>query len=139
MSSVVALDYYQIIGVPRSASHDEVVHAYREKARLYHPDRNPGFIAEAEARLKALNEAYEVLGDSGRRRTYDLHPPRNATPAPPPSQQPQRPHPAQDLAAVTARLHTLADMTFSNHPSVSRANQARVPVADTTYRVSSNR
>ena len=62
-------DYYDILGVARNASADEIKHAFRRLAMQYHPDRNAE--AEAEARFKEINEAYEVLSDAERRTNYD--------------------------------------------------------------------
>jgi curved DNA-binding protein len=62
-------DYYKILGVPRSATAEEIKRAYRKLAREYHPDRNRQ--AGAENRFKEINEAHEVLGDPEKRRTYD--------------------------------------------------------------------
>jgi curved DNA-binding protein len=63
-------DYYQILGVSRSASADEIKSAYRKLAMQYHPDRNPGD-KQAEERFKEINEAYQVLSDAQKRSRYD--------------------------------------------------------------------
>ncbi len=63
-------DYYEVLGVAREASQDEVKKAYRKLALKYHPDRNPGD-AEAEKQFKEAAEAYEVLSDDEKRPQYD--------------------------------------------------------------------
>ena len=63
-------DYYEVLGVQKSASADEIKKAYRKAAMKYHPDRNPGD-KEAEAKFKEVGEAYEVLSDDSKRQRYD--------------------------------------------------------------------
>ncbi len=65
-------DYYEILGVERTANGEEIKRSYRRLAMKYHPDRNPGD-AEAEAQFKACAEAYEVLNDAERRARYDQY------------------------------------------------------------------
>jgi DnaJ-class molecular chaperone len=65
-------DYYQILGVARSADEKEIKAAYRKLARKHHPDVNPGDKA-SEAKFKQVSEAYEVLGDSEKRALYDQY------------------------------------------------------------------
>jgi DnaJ-class molecular chaperone len=63
-------DYYEILGVKRGASEDEIKKAYRKLARQYHPDRNPGD-KQAEARFKEVQDAYDVLSDKNKRAQFD--------------------------------------------------------------------
>ena len=63
-------DYYQTLGIPKTASKDEIRKAYKKLARKYHPDVNPGN-HEAEEKFKAISEAYEVLGNDEKRKKYD--------------------------------------------------------------------
>lgn len=63
-------DYYEVLGVPRTASDDEIKKAYRKMAIKYHPDKNPGD-KEAEEKFKEAAEAYDVLSDSEKRQKYD--------------------------------------------------------------------
>lgn len=64
-------DYYEVLGVDKSATDEELKKAYRKLAKKYHPDANPDNKAEAEAKFKEVNEAYEVLSDSQKRKMYD--------------------------------------------------------------------
>ena len=67
-------DYYDILGLPKTASQEDLKKAYRRLARKYHPDLHPGAKkAEMEKKFKELNEAYEVVGDEDNRKKYDQY------------------------------------------------------------------
>ncbi|MDR1943351.1 MAG: molecular chaperone DnaJ [Synergistaceae bacterium] len=70
MASPGKKDYYDILGVPRDATADDIKKAYRKMARKYHPDANQGN-ADAEKKFKEINEAHDVLGDAQKRAQYD--------------------------------------------------------------------
>ena len=63
-------DYYEVLGLDRGATEEEVKKAYRRQAVKYHPDKNPGD-KSAEERFKEATEAYEVLKDPRKRQAYD--------------------------------------------------------------------
>ena len=67
-------DYYDVLGVPKNATEDDIKKAYRKLAMKHHPDRNQGDTAtKAEERFKEAKEAYEMLSDPHKRAAYDQH------------------------------------------------------------------
>ena len=79
---------YDILGVPRNASDEDVKKAYKALARKYHPDLNQGNPQAAEQAFKAIGQAHEILGDAAKRAAYDqalskeMETPRGGTPLP---------------------------------------------------------
>src|SRR5688500_11636889 len=67
---MAAKDYYQVLGVAQDADQDAIKKAYRQLARRYHPDKNPGD-SQAEETFKEISAAYQVLSDPQKRRQYD--------------------------------------------------------------------
>jgi len=65
-------DYYEVLGVAKTASEEELKKAYRRLAMKFHPDRNPDN-KEAEEKFKEANEAYEILSNADKRAAYDRH------------------------------------------------------------------
>ncbi|XP_034289669.1 chaperone protein DnaJ-like isoform X2 [Pantherophis guttatus] len=67
------VEYYEALGLPKTASLDDIKKAYRKKALKWHPDKNPENKQFAEQRFKEIAEAYEVLSDKNKRDVYDLY------------------------------------------------------------------
>jgi molecular chaperone DnaJ len=68
----MARDYYDILGLSKSASDNEIKSSYRKLAMKYHPDRNPGD-RKAEEKFKEISESYEILKDPQKRSAYDQY------------------------------------------------------------------
>ena len=64
-------DYYSILGIGRNASEEEVKKAYKALAKKWHPDKNPNNQEVATKKFKEVSEAYQILGDSVKRKEYD--------------------------------------------------------------------
>ncbi|KAL7991875.1 hypothetical protein Chor_016131 [Crotalus horridus] len=67
------VEYYEALGLPKTASLDDIKKAYRKKALRWHPDKNPENKQCAEQRFKEIAEAYEVLSDKNKRDVYDIY------------------------------------------------------------------
>lgn len=110
--------YYEILGLKKNASQDEIKRAYRKLVRQYHPDHHPGTPSE---KMQAINEAYAVLSDPQKRREYDLT--TGVRVEPPPPRQPGAkppPGPVQRRSAQTVeprKRTTVPDYeTFTDYP-----------------------
>ncbi len=73
MTTANKRDYYEVLGVGRNASADEIKSAYRKAAMKWHPDRNPENKSEAEHKFREASEAYGVLSDMDKRAAYDRY------------------------------------------------------------------
>ena len=65
------VNYYELLEIDLKAEPREVKQAYLDQVKHWHPDKNPGRVAEAEEKTKVLNQAYQILGDAERRKNYD--------------------------------------------------------------------
>ena len=72
MADSTKRDYYEVLGVTKDSDENAIKKAYRQLAKKYHPDMNPGD-AEAEAKFKEVNEAYDVLSDPDKKAKYDQY------------------------------------------------------------------
>lgn len=120
-------DYYEVLGVDKSASEDEIKRAYKKMARKYHPDLNPDN-KEAEEKFKEVNEAYEVLSDADKKARYDQY---GFAGVDPNSTRTRAPASAAGLAAASAasEIWEISSATFSaaalRHPPAAEEGRAR--------------
>jgi curved DNA-binding protein len=110
-------DYYQILGVSRGASKDEIKRAFRKLAAKHHPDRNPGDKA-AEERFKEINEAYTVLQDDEKRKFYDQYGTADGVPPFAGGNFSGRVNP-EDVAGFSDFFQTLTDDPFERFGSAA--------------------
>jgi len=107
--------YYELLGIKKTASQEEIKKAYRAAAKKYHPDENE--VANASIIFKMVNEAYETLSDVGRRNEYDqtLDAPKAQQPPPPPTPEPQpKQHTYQQEQAPNANSTTYSYTFYEN-------------------------
>jgi len=114
-------DYYATLGVDKKATQDEIKRAYRKLARKYHPDLNPDN-PEAEARIKEIQEANEVLSDPARRKEYDT--PEGGAAAPRPG-GPTKQRPAWDFDGAMKDIFGGAGGAGGGGASASRGGASR--------------
>ena len=100
------MDYYETLGVARTATEEEIKKAYRKLAMQYHPDRNPGD-KEAETKFKQVQEAYDTLFDTNKRARYNGSKPQ---PKPPP-----KPKPKAKKSSFESNVYK-SDMQISDAP-----------------------
>lgn len=112
-------NFYQILGVGRSASADEIKSAYRDLVKRHHPDLfpAPGAKAKATEKLRQINDAYAVLSNTKRRRDYDqrfMQKPktRPRAPAAPPRRETTRPRPRGNLRSTTEKIKILKQRLY---------------------------
>lgn len=122
-------DYYATLEVNENASPEVITSAYRSLARKYHPDTNPS--PEANARMKSINVAYDVLSDRNKRAEYDRKRAAAAKPAapvspPPPASQPKPPPPRPSTVAAKPTSSQTAPRTAPTAPPKS---EAKAPAA----------
>ena len=120
-------DYYELLGVQRTASADDLKKAYRKQAMQYHPDRNPGDKA-AEHKFKEISEAYDVLKDDQKRAAYDRFgtpPSRTARSTPGSSGIRTRPRPRSRPARGRSPMASGSPQIFS---SIFQARNSSTPI-----------
>ena len=107
-------DYYEVMGVPKNATEDEIKKAYRKLAKQYHPDLNPGD-KEAEAKFKEVNEAYEVLSDKEKKARYDQFGHAGVDPA-----RAAAPSPATSTSGIFSTAFSAASAAAPGGPTLTR-------------------
>ena len=119
----MAKDFYEILGVTRSASQEEIKKAYRKLAGKYHPDRNPGD-KEAEAKFKELSSAHDVLSDPALKEKYDRYGDA-AGPGPGGGGFPGGGFPARNLARKKSTRNTASRETIRPGPEITARSRYR--------------
>ncbi|KNA06631.1 hypothetical protein SOVF_179240 [Spinacia oleracea] len=126
----MGVDYYNILQVDRNASDDDLKKAYRKLAMRWHPDKNPTFKTEAEAKFKQISEAYEVLSDEQKRQFYDQHGEEGLKDIPPPGSGGGSPYGSnktgfnpRSAEDIFAEFFGTSPFEFGSSPSVGRSNK----------------
>ena len=128
-------DYYEILGVKKTASDDEIKKAYRKLAVKYHPDKNPGDKA-AEEKFKEINEAHDVLSDKQKRARYDQFAAATHSKVARPaillvvaiSISTVKPSTSISVAAVASTIFSVAFSALAPAPTVAPDAHAAVPI-----------
>ena len=119
----MAINHYQLLGIPEDADLRRIKAAYRSMAKRCHPDTNQGSAAAAEL-FRKLNEAYRVLSNEQLRKLYNQQLPRQTEPKP----QPSQPRPAEPQQKFNRFLNSLLDAIFADpEPQVEEPLAAPLP------------
>src|SRR5579884_2893737 len=132
-------DYYNVIGVPASATQDEIKKAYRKLAAKHHPDKNPNDPKAAE-RFKEISEAYQVLGDAEKRKQYDQmrERARRSAPAPVPAARARRRSTSRTWATSASAAWAIYSArclaAVREAPGRGRADRSAAPTSRRSFR-----
>jgi molecular chaperone DnaJ len=136
------MDFYERLGVPRTATEEDIKKAYRELALKWHPDRNKGNEEEASKKFKEIAEAFEALSDGGKRAQYDrdgyvgrrppnYRPAKKPKPPPPPPPPPPEVHPHEDPWDVPSPANLAKiECTFLDSRTAGRTVVVQLPLTD---------
>ncbi len=119
-------DYYDVLGLAKTATEDEIKKAYRKLAMKYHPDRNPG--PEAEAKFKEMKEAYEALSSPETKATYDQY--GHAGPSNPFTHTAHTTHRPEDFEEILRTMFRGGGFEFNERPAPKPTYQINISLID---------